>query len=97
MGFWKNFEKETKDLDNEIARKQAEIVEKAKDRNKQLEERWERVSKLRVQITKCYLVQVLDEEGNELRCEYSFCGTKKEAEEIGNNLLKDVVDNENSR
>jgi hypothetical protein len=33
---------------------------------------------MEVRITKCYLVQVLDEEGNELECEYVF-GNKEDA------------------
>lgn len=27
---------------------------------------------MKIQITKCYLVQLLDNEGNELQCEYVF-------------------------
>lgn len=41
---------------------------------------------MRVEITKCYLVQVRDEDGNELACEYVF-GDKEEAKEAGR-LLK---------
>lgn len=31
----------------------------------------------KIQITKCYLVQVLDEDGNEVACDYSFERIKK--------------------
>ena len=43
---------------------------------------------MRVEITKCYLVQVLDEDGNELACEYVF-GDKEDAKETGR-LLKRI-------
>lgn len=33
-------------------------------------------SKLKTQVTKCYLIQVLDEDGNEVECEYIFCNRK---------------------
>lgn len=97
MNFWERFEKETEDLEKENERQTAEIVEKAKERNKQLEERWEKMSRLKIQITKCYLVQVLDEAGNELKCEYSFGNTKKEAEDVGNRLLREAVDDDNRK
>lgn len=41
---------------------------------------------MKVEITKCYLVQVMDEDGNELACEYVF-GDKEAAKETGR-LLK---------
>lgn len=42
---------------------------------------------MRVEITKCYLVQVTDEDGNELACEYVF-GDKEEAKNTGRHLKK---------
>lgn len=39
--------------------------------------------KYNVRVTKCYLVQVLDDEGNEVSCNYTFSHNKKEAEQIG--------------
>lgn len=42
---------------------------------------------MRVEITKCYLVQVMDEDGNELACEYVF-GDKEEAKDTGRQLKK---------
>lgn len=47
---------------------------------------------MRVEITKCYLVQVLDDEGNEVACEYVF-GDKEEAKETGKRLKEEVKDN----
>lgn len=38
---------------------------------------------MKVVVSKCYLVQVVDDDGNELDCEYVFSGTKKEAEDRG--------------
>lgn len=43
-----------------------------------------------VKITKCYLVQVLDDEGNEVACDYDFVQTKKEAEQTGKMLVQQV-------
>ena len=43
--------------------------------------------KYRVKITKCYLVQVVDEDGNEVVCDYDFVNTKKEAEQTGRDLI----------
>ena len=38
---------------------------------------------MKVVVSKCYLVQVVDDDGNELDCEYVFSSTKKEAEDRG--------------
>lgn len=46
---------------------------------------------MRVKVTKCYLVQVLDSEGNELKCEYVF-GDKSAADETGKRLKDEVKD-----
>lgn len=50
---------------------------------------------MKVQITKCYLVQVLDNEGNELKNEYVF-GDKEEAKETGK-YLKKIAKNESKK
>lgn len=42
---------------------------------------------MRVEITKCYLVQIKDEDGNEVACEYIF-GDKEDAKETGRELKK---------
>ena len=42
---------------------------------------------MKTQITKCYLVQILDDEGNEVACEYVF-GDKEEAKETARALKK---------
>lgn len=47
---------------------------------------------MKVRITKCYLVEVLDEEGNEVSCEYVF-GDKDEAKEAGKRLKGEVEKN----
>ena len=44
--------------------------------------------KYRAEITKCYLVQVFDEEGNEVSCSYEFVDTKKDAEKVGKELIE---------
>ena len=44
--------------------------------------------KYRAEITKCYLVQVFDEENNEMSCSYEFVQNKKEAEKIGKELIE---------
>lgn len=46
-------------------------------------------SEMKVQITKCYLVQVTDDSGNELRCEYVF-GNRAEAEKAGSRIKEEV-------
>lgn len=48
--------------------------------------------KMKVQITKCYLVQIVDEEGNELKCEYVF-GDKEDAKKVGRELKEDCKKN----
>ena len=42
----------------------------------------------KVEVTKCYLVRVLDEEGNEVACDYDFVATKKEAEATGREMVE---------
>lgn len=44
--------------------------------------------KLKGKVSKCYLVQVLDEEGNEVACEYDFSYNKKEAEQVGKRMVE---------
>lgn len=43
---------------------------------------------VKVQITKCYLVQILDKAGNELECDYSFV-SREDAKKIGERMLKE--------
>lgn len=45
---------------------------------------------MKIRVTKCYLVQVLDEDGNEQACEYVFVDTKKEAETRGRELQREA-------
>ena len=42
---------------------------------------------MQVRITKCYLVQVLDDDGNEVSCNYDFVNTKKEAVQTGREMI----------
>lgn len=90
MGFWNNFEKETKDLELENKRLKEKIVAEAKERNRKLEEEWANMNKYTVRVTKCYLVQVLDEDGNEVACDYAFVENKKEAENTGREMIEDI-------
>ena len=48
---------------------------------------------MKVRVTKCYLVQVLDDEENEEASEYIFCDTKADAQRRGNELKKEVQEN----
>ena len=45
---------------------------------------------MRVEVTKCFLVQVMDEKGNEIECEYLFCNTKEEAKQRGMQMKEDI-------
>ena len=47
---------------------------------------------MKVEITKCYLVQIKDAEGNEVACEYVF-GDKEDAKETGKRLKEEVKKN----
>lgn len=49
---------------------------------------------MKTQITKCYLVQILDDEGNELACEYVF-GDKNEAKNTAASL-KQIIKKEDA-
>ena len=44
--------------------------------------------KYKVRVTKCYLVQVLDEEDNEVDSEYVFADRKSFAEAIGRQMIE---------
>ena len=45
--------------------------------------------KIKTRITKCYLVEIIDEEGNGISCEYVF-GDKGEANDIAKSLKESV-------
>lgn len=49
---------------------------------------------MKVRVTKCYLVQVLDDEGNEIECVYDFSSSYKEAKEAGERMLEDLKERE---
>lgn len=46
--------------------------------------------KYRAWISKCYLVTIIDEQGYDVKSEYSFCDNKKEAEEVAKRLIEEV-------
>lgn len=46
--------------------------------------------KLKVRVSKCYLVQVIDEEGNELDLDYVFTD-RKGAEQRGKELKEELL------
>lgn len=45
---------------------------------------------MKIQITKCYLVQILDDAGNEIDCDYDFVNTKAEAMETGKEMIESI-------
>ena len=47
------------------------------------------MDKLKVQITRCYLVQVVDENGYEVAYDWCFC-KREDALLTGQNLIKDI-------
>lgn len=93
--FWDKWQEETVELERKNREMTEKIVGEAKEKNRKQEKRWEEMQKYNVKVSKCYLIQVLDDVGNEVVCEYSFNGTKREAEERGYIMLQEVVDNEN--
>lgn len=40
---------------------------------------------MKIEITKCYCIQLLDEDGNELDCTYQFCD-REEAKQYGREM-----------
>lgn len=48
-------------------------------------------SLMKVRVTKCYLVQLLDKDDNEVSCEYVFSDTKKEAEKRGKEMEDEYI------
>ena len=44
---------------------------------------------MRIEITKCYLVQILDSDGNELQCEY-VCGDRQAAVREGQAMKENL-------
>jgi hypothetical protein len=91
VGYWEDFVKETEELELENKLRTEKIVNEAKERNKKAEKEWEDLNKYSVRVSRCYLVQVMDESGNEVASEYSFASTKKEAEEKGYKMRADIV------
>lgn len=46
----------------------------------------------RIRVDKCYLVQLLDEEGNEIKSEYVFTRSKENALDYAKDILLDEED-----
>lgn len=51
----------------------------------------EKSKKLHTRITKCYLVQVLNDDGDEVASEYTFVNTQKEAARAASRLKRDYI------
>lgn len=67
-------------MDSQYLKSQAIITRKQQEKEA-------KKNRKTVRVTKCYLVQVLDAEGNELQCEYTFVDSKKEAERRGKEMI----------
>lgn len=52
--------------------------------------------KTKIRITKCYLVELTDEDGNELSCEYTFCD-KEDAKKVGERLRREYEEQEQNK
>lgn len=72
----------------EESRKKIEANRRAREKELAYNER--RLA-MDVRVTKCYLVQVVDDEGNEVACEYVFSNTKKEAEDRGYAMRDEIA------
>ena len=46
------------------------------------------MGKLKIRLSKCFLVQIVDDEGNEISSEYVFTNQKSVAEQRGKEMLK---------
>ena len=66
-------------MDSQYLKSQAIITRKQQEREY-------KKNKKRVRVTKCYLVQVIDSEDNEVACEYVFANSKEEAMQRGKEL-----------
>ena len=49
----------------------------------------ERILFMKIRITKCYLVEVTDDNGKEITSDFSF-GTKDQAMELGKTMMKEI-------
>ena len=92
--FCDEWKKETEELEKSTQEMVEKIKREAKEKNKILEERWDAINKYKVKVTKCYLVQIFDENLTEIKSEYSFEPTKKDAEAVGYKIVEQLVDEE---
>ena len=49
--------------------------------------------KIKIRVTKLYLAEIIDEEGNSLDCDYVF-GDKAYAEQVAKQMKKDYINKE---
>lgn len=43
---------------------------------------------IKVRITRCYLIEIVDKDGNELACEYTFCN-REDAKKTGERMIRE--------
>lgn len=72
----------------EESRRKLEANQRAREKELAYNER--RMS-MDVRVTKCFLVQVVDDGGNEIVAEYVFSNTKKEAQERGYDMRDEIA------
>ncbi|MCF0106128.1 MAG: hypothetical protein HUJ53_05155 [Holdemanella sp.] len=47
---------------------------------------------MKARITKCFLIQITDDDGNEIDCEYFFSDTKKDAQDRAKEMMYERKD-----
>ena len=47
--------------------------------------------RLKLRVTRCYLVEVVDKEGNEIVSDFTFCD-RKDTKRIGERLMKEAAE-----
>lgn len=50
---------------------------------------------MKIRVTKCYLVQILNDEDDEQACEYVFCENKQQAENRGKEMREELKETDN--
>ena len=55
------------------------------------------MGKLKIRLSKCFLVQIVDDEGNEIGSEYVFTNQKPVAEQRGKEMLKFATEFQDER
>lgn len=92
-----SFDNWLREADAEVAQAEEESRRKMaanqRAREKELAYNERRMS-MDVRVTKCFLVQVVDDEGNEIVAEYVFSNTKKEATDRGYDMRDEIAKGE---